>query len=83
VGAPWWAYLGGLLGIVYIAIAAWVVPIVGVLLFVLLSIAGQLAGALVLDAVAPTSGTAVAWNLIAGVALAFVAVAVTARGRQR
>lgn len=80
-GAPWWSYLGGLVGMVFIAVAAWVVPIVGVLLFALLSIAGQLAASLLFDLVAPTSGAVVGWNLVAGVLLAFVAVAVAARGR--
>ena len=80
-GSPWWMYLGGTVGLVFIAVAAWVVPIVGVLLFALLSIAGQLFGALVLDIVAPTSGTELGWNLFVGVALAFVAVTVAARGR--
>ncbi len=71
---PWWLYLGGVIGIAFIAIAAWVVPIMGVLIFALLSIAGQLTGALVLDIVAPTAGTELAWNLYVGVLLAFVAV---------
>lgn len=78
-GAPWWAYLGGALGIVFIAIAAWVVPILGVLLFALLSIAGQLSGALLLDVVAPTRGTSLGWHLVVGVVLAFGAVALAAR----
>ena len=82
-GAPWWAYLGGAVGIVFIAIAVWVVPIVGVLVYALTSIAGQLFGALLLDFVAPTPGTEIVWNLFAGVFLAFVAVLVAARGRSR
>ena len=80
---PWWMYLGGLIGLAFIGIASWVVPIVGVLLFAVVSIAGQLSGALVLDVVAPTAGTDLEWNLFAGVLLAFVAVAVAARGRGR
>jgi transporter family-2 protein len=76
-------YLGGLIGILFIAIAAWVVPIVGVLLYALASIAGQLFGALALDVLVPTPGTVIAWNLVAGVILAFVAVAVASRGRSR
>jgi transporter family-2 protein len=80
---PWWLYIGGVIGIVFIAIAAWAVPIVGVLLFAVVTIAGQLSGALLLDVVAPTAGTDLAPNLILGVLLAFVAVAVAARGRRR
>lgn len=79
----WWIYLGGVIGVAFIAIAAWAVPLVGVLLFALLTIAGQLVGALLLDLVAPTSGTQLSWTLVAGVLLAFVAVLVAARGRAR
>ncbi|MCX6431943.1 MAG: DMT family transporter, partial [Actinobacteria bacterium] len=82
-GASWWAYLGGLVGVTFIAIAVWVVPIVGVLVYALAAIAGQLFGALALDIVAPTSGTELVWNLVAGVLLAFVAVVVASRGRSR
>ena len=83
--APWWAYTGGVIGIAFIAISVWTVPIVGVLRFALLSIAGQLTGAMLLDVFAPTDGTVVSWNLLAGVSLAFVAVAVSAvrRGARR
>lgn len=80
---PWWLYLGGVIGLVFIAIASWAVPIVGVLQFAVVTIAGQLTGALVLDVVAPTSGTALGPNLVVGVLLAFLAVAVAARGRAR
>ena len=83
--APWWTYTGGIIGIAFIAISVWTVPIVGVLRFALLSIAGQLTGAMLLDVFAPTDGTIVSWNLLAGVSLAFVAVAVSAvrRGARR
>jgi bacterial/archaeal transporter family-2 protein len=80
---PWWLYLGGVIGLVFIAIASWAVPIVGVLLFAVVTIAGQLSGALLLDVIAPTAGTDLAPNLVLGVMLAFVAVAVAARGRSR
>lgn len=76
--APWWAYGGGLIGIAFIFISAWTVPIVGVLRFALLSIAGQLSGAVILDLVVPTVGVRLGWNLVAGVLLAFVAVAISA-----
>jgi transporter family-2 protein len=80
---PWWLYLGGVIGVVFIAIASWAVPIVGVLQFAVVTIAGQLTGALLLDVIAPTAGTDLAPNLVLGVLLAFVAVAVAARGRRQ
>lgn len=79
--SPWWIYAGGAIGVVFIATAAWVVPRVGVLMFALLSIAGQLTGALVLDLVVPTPGTSTGWHLVGGVALAFTAVAISAASR--
>jgi transporter family-2 protein len=80
-GAPWWSYLGGLVGIAFISLAAWVVTVIGVLVFAVISIAGQLSAAFLLDLVAPTPGSSVGWNLVVGLLLAFVAVAVAARGR--
>ena len=75
---PWWMYLGGTLGVIFITTASWAVPRYGVLVFALTSIAGQLLGALLLDLVAPVGGELVAWNLVVGVLLTFVAVAVGA-----
>ena len=74
-----WLYLGGPIGVAFIAAAAWVVPNLGVLRFGLVSIAGQLSGALVLDLLTPTGGAALSANLAAGLMLAFVAVVVSAR----
>lgn len=82
-GAPGWAYLGGVLGLTVIAGAAWVVPVLGVLVFSLLSVFGQLTGALLLDLVAPTEGTSIGWHLLAGIAMTFVAVLVAAAPRRR
>ena len=73
---PWWIYTGGAVGVLFIASAAWVVQKVGVLLFALLSISGQLLGALLLDLFAPTPGAVFHWQLAVGVAVAGVAVAV-------
>jgi len=80
-GGPWWAYLGGLVGVTFIVIAAWVVPIIGVLVFAVISIAGQLSCALLLDVIAPTGGTSLGWHLVAGIVLAFVAVGLSAARR--
>lgn len=76
-------YTGGLIGLVFIALAAWAVTRIGVLITSLLAIAGQLASALVLDLLAPTPGAQVSIGLMIGVALSFVAVLVGARRRPR
>lgn len=73
---PWWLYVGGAIGVLFIAAAAWVVQRLGVLLFALLTITGQLAGALLLDWLAPAGGVSIHLTLVAGVLLAAVAVAV-------
>lgn len=79
---PWWMYLGGALGVVFIMTAAWAVPRYGVLVFALVSIAGQLASALVIDILAPMGSNSVQWTLVVGVLLTFGAVTAGARGRR-
>jgi len=82
VGAPEplpsdpWLYVGGLLGVVFIAGSAALVRTTGVLLFGLATIAGQLTSAVLLDIFAPVSDAGVAFPTIGGAALAIVAVCV-------
>lgn len=71
--APPWAFLGGLFGASFIGLSAAGVPLLGVLSFALVAIAGQLAGAVLLDAFWPSSGTPVTINLILGTLLALAA----------
>lgn len=54
--APWWAWLGGLLGAVAVPLAALSVPKIGVAPWVAAVIAGQLITALVLDQVGAFGG---------------------------
>jgi bacterial/archaeal transporter family-2 protein len=71
-----WLYLGGLIGVVFIAGAAVAVRITGVLLLGLGTIAGQLVMSLVLDLTVPAVGHTVAWTTVAGTALTLVAVGI-------
>jgi transporter family-2 protein len=71
-------YIGGLFGIAFISLAAYVVKITGVLLLGLTSVAGQLVGALVLDAVLPTSSAHLTVTTISGTLLTLVAVGIAA-----
>lgn len=73
-GWPWagdwfqpWMILGGLIGVLFILVAAVAVQYLGVLLFALSSIAGQVAGALVVGVVAPTPGSYVDAAMVVGV----------------
>ena len=50
-------FLGGSIGVFYIAFSAVAVQYVGVLEFTLLSVGGMLIGSLLLDVFAPTQGT--------------------------
>ena len=77
---PGWAYLGGVLGVAFIGIAAFTVPILGVLSFALAVIAGQLAGAIALDLIWPATAHPVTLAVLAGAALAALAAFV---GRRR
>ena len=70
-----------MIGIVYVAVAAWSVVRIGVLLFALLNISGMLIGALLVDVIAPVAGTTVSVELVLGIVVAFVAVAVASYRR--
>ena len=71
-------WLGGPIGVAFVLISARVVGPLGVLLYSLLSIGGQLGGSLLLDLLLPTAGTSVGWQLVVGVVLTGVAVTYTA-----
>ncbi|MEV4723907.1 DMT family transporter, partial [Micromonospora humida] len=73
-----WLYLGGPIGIVFIAVAAAIVRFTGVLLLGLATIAGQVVGAVVLDVVLPTSASHPGPATLAGALLTLVAVLVAA-----
>ncbi len=74
-------YIGGPIGVGFIAIAAWAVPAVGVLRFGLAAISGQLAGAALLDLLAPQPGVVVGPELLLGIALTLAAVIIGNRRR--
>lgn len=77
--AHWFLYTGGPLGATFVAVAAVVVRTLGVLRLGLAVIAGQLLGAVVLDLTLPAAAHGVAVATLVGVALTFVAVAITGR----
>ena len=80
---PWWIFMGGILGLIFIATAAWAVPQYGVLLFALVTITGQLTAAVVLDLVVPVGDNGLHWSLVAGVLLTLVAVGLSVRSSSR
>ena len=74
-----WLYLGGPLGVLFIAVSAHIVRELGVLVLALATIAGQVIGALAIDWIAP-AGRPVTWTVVAGCALALVGVWLGRRG---
>ena len=85
--APWSQpvlWLGGTIGVAFILAAVIVVRPLGVLLLSLLTTAGQLTGALLVDVFVPTPGTHVSWQLVTGVVLTAASVSLAAvRPRRR
>ena len=71
---PWWMFIGGSIGVVYIAFSALAVQYLGVLEFTLFSVGGMLVGSLLIDFVAPTAGTSISWYLVAGIFLTYLGV---------
>lgn len=64
---PWWAWLGGTGGVVFIAASSWLVTRIGAAQTALLIIAGQMVSGVVLDIARGTAGSPVARTV--GVAL--------------
>ena len=72
--SPWWIYIGGSIGILYIAFASTIVQEIGVLTFTLFTTGGQLIGSLLIDLIFPTEGVEIGPNLIIGIVLSYVGV---------
>ncbi|MFE9127311.1 DMT family transporter [Streptomyces sp. NPDC007148] len=79
VPTHWWAYLGGLCGVVFIGASAFLVHRIGVLLLSMASIAGQLASSITLDFLAPSGGHSPSVLTIVGALLTFAAVWIASR----
>ena len=72
--SPWWIYLGGVLGVIYIAYSATIVQHLGVLASTLLSVGGTLFGALLIDWLMPAEGIRISGWLVSGILLSFIGV---------
>ena len=73
---PWWIYMGGVIGVIYIAFTSTIVQHLGVLTFTILSTGGQLIGALFIDLISPTKGVSVSAYLVSGIVMTFLGVLV-------
>lgn len=72
----WWMYTGGVLGLLSIALMALLVRGLGLLLLGLSSVAGQLLGSLLLDAIVPSVGQELHVATVAGTVLALAAAGI-------
>ncbi|MGH3938264.1 MAG: DMT family transporter [Pseudonocardiaceae bacterium] len=79
-----WLYLGGPLGVLFVSAAAVIVPLTGVLLLALGTVAGQLVGAVLLDLFVPTGASYLSATTLLGTAITLLAVTVIVLpGRRR
>lgn len=74
--SPWWIYIGGAIGVIYIAYSATIVQQLGVLASTLLSVGGNLFGALLIDLIIPIHGRGVSIWLVTGICISFLGVIV-------
>jgi transporter family-2 protein len=81
ISGPWWVFLGGSIGVIYIAFTALAVQHLGVLNFTLYSVGGMLIGSLLLDVFVPTQGTQISPYLITGIFLTYLGVIVNGQSR--
>lgn len=79
---PWWIYLGGTVGVIYIAYSSTIVQHLGVLASTLLSVGGNLFGALLIDWLMPAQGVRVSIWLISGICLSYIGVMVGGANNQ-
>lgn len=76
---PWWVWLGGLFGAYQVMISAQAVPVLGVTLFLMLVVLGNMAGAVIFDHFGwfGLPRRPVSWPAVAGVGLMLAGVFVT------
>ena len=72
---PWWAWWGGLCGIAFVFLAAVVVRHLGVLLFTLVMLTGQLSAAVGLDLLTPATRAGIGVQVVLGVLVTLIAAA--------
>ena len=79
----WWLYTGGLMGVAFVVVVAGVVRVVGVLVVTLATVAGQVTGAVLLDAFAPVAGQPLQVVTVVGAVVTVLAVVLAAGPTRR
>jgi len=77
--APWWAYLGGPVGVIFIAAGSWLIPRIGAARTAILIIAGQMVCGVLLDILLGAPGEV--WARVTGVALILAGMWVAQGGK--
>lgn len=75
-------WLGGPFGVLFVLTASFMAKTLGVFLFTLTSVVGQLSGAILLDVLFPTASTNITWQLLLGISITGAAV-VLASGKKK
>jgi transporter family-2 protein len=75
-------WLGGPFGVLFVLTAAFMAKTLGVFLFTLTSVVGQLSGAILMDVLFPTAATNITWQLLLGISITGAAV-VLASGKKK
>ncbi len=78
--APWWAYLGGTVGVVFIAAGSWLISKIGAAQTALLIIAGQMVFGVLIDVAMGAPGNL--WARILGVSLILTGMWVAHSGKK-
>ncbi|OLT41194.1 hypothetical protein BJF86_16085 [Serinicoccus sp. CNJ-927] len=82
-GLPWWVWTGGVIGIGYIAAAAFAVQHLPVLVFALVAVTTQLATGILIDALHPAADDVLGPRVVTGVLLAVLGAVWAALSRRR
>ena len=75
-------WLGGPFGVMFVLTASFMAKTLGVFLFTLTSVVGQLSGAILMDVLFPTASTNFTWQLLLGISITGAAV-VLASGKKK
>lgn len=81
-GLPWYAWIGGVYGVIFVIAATWAVPRMGVATTITLMVAGQLMVSLILDHFGAfgVPRQPISWGRVGGVALVIAGVLLARRG---
>jgi bacterial/archaeal transporter family-2 protein len=75
-------WLGGPFGVMFVLTAAFMAKTLGVFLFTLTSVVGQLSGAILMEVLFPTAATNITWQLLLGISITGAAV-ILASGKNK